>query len=201
MSNPELRQETYSLFEKMSEPYTDPDYPDVKLVPVWHGTKREYLDSIFQVGYSNLAKVDVGYFGRGIYSAYEAEYTYNVYVKNQDINGALILNWVAIFSPLPVINNGEFKPGRKETATKPWKPERHGDMCVLTGKPNNGIYDAHFVPVVQKSADSFDYIPCKEDQRPTYTEIVVFESAACLPRCCAMAMAPATPSCSTTPNG
>ena len=176
LPNPGLRQKTCSLFEKMSAPYTDPDCPDVKLMPVWHGTKREYLDSIFQVGYSNLAKVDVGYFGRGLYSAYEAKYAYEVYVENQ-YNGALILNWVAIFSPLPVINNGEFKPYKAATATKPWKPERHGDMCFLTGKANNGKYDAHFVPVVQKSANSFDYVPCKEDQRPTYTEIVVFESA------------------------
>ena len=33
MSNPLLRQKTYSLLEQISEPYTDPDYPAVKLIP------------------------------------------------------------------------------------------------------------------------------------------------------------------------
>ena len=130
MSNPALRQKTYSQFEQMSLPYTDPDYPDVKLIPAWHGTKKEILDSIFRIGYSNLSTTDIGYFGKGLYSAYEAEYPYRVYS-----NGALILNWLAIFSPLPVINNGEFKPAKYDGNGNGIKPERRGDMCILIRKP------------------------------------------------------------------
>ena len=170
----------------MSEPYTDPDYPAVRLVPAWHGTQQDFLKGIFTIGYSALATTDTGYFGKGLYSAYEAEYPYRVYTKKHGENGSLILNWVAIFSPLPVINNGEFKPEKAAIPPdKPYIPERHGDMCILMGKGNYGNYDAHFVPVTPKNPlrwHNSDYFPCKTNQDPVYTEIVVFEAAACLPR-------------------
>ena len=47
----------------------------------------------------HLATTDPGFFGNGIYSAREAEYSYRVYSQ-----GALILNWVACFSAYPVIH-------------------------------------------------------------------------------------------------
>lgn len=148
---------------------------------------KSILDSIFQIGYSNLAILDSGYFGKGLYGAHEAEYSYRVYGPGvKGANGALILNWVAIFSPLPVINNGEFKPPKPSTPTnEQGKPERHGDMCILTGKGNYGNYDGHFVPVVPKNPNNPTesiYFPCKPDQKHVYTEVVVFETAACLPR-------------------
>jgi TPR repeat protein len=173
MSNVALRQKTDDLLKSIS--HTDPDYPDVKLIPAWHGTRSDKLDSIFNIGYANLAFTDSGFFGKGLYSAYEAEYAYRVYYK-----GALIFNWVACFSALPVINNGEFKP------EKPGKmPERYGDMCFLAGKGNYGNYDAHFVPVVPKDPKNpyeMNYFPWKDNQKNKYTEIVVFQAAACLPR-------------------
>ncbi len=159
MPNPAQRQKTHSLLEQISGPYTDPDYPDVKIIPAWHGTKPEILDSIFRIGYSNLAFTDAGFFGKGLYSAYEAEYSHRAYSK-----GALILNWVACFSALPVID---------------------GDMSMLTGHGNYGNYDAHFVPVAPlnpNDPNEVNYFPCKAQQTHTYTEIVVFETAACLPR-------------------
>ena len=160
--NKQWRKEIYKRFETLAKPYIDSDYLSVKLLPLWHGTKPENLESLFTTGYANLATTDSGFFGKGIYSTYEAEYAHRVYSK-----GALILNWVAIFSPYPIMD---------------------GDMERLNlsdSKANYGNYDAHFVPVVPKNPDNPDeiiYFPTKPNQRPTYTEIVVFQSAACLPR-------------------
>ena len=73
--------------------YTDPDYPAVKLLPAWHGTNPKILESLFSAGYANLGTTDEGFFGKGYYSAYEADYAYRLYSQ-----GALILNWVASYS-------------------------------------------------------------------------------------------------------
>ena len=52
-------------------------------------------------------------------------------------------------------------------------------MNALTGGANYGNYDAHFVPV--RGQGSF-FTPCMPEQKPKYTEVVVFESSSCLPR-------------------
>lgn len=153
------RSEINELLEKMAAPYTDNDYPAVKLLPLWHGTKLSVLESLFKTGYANLASTDSGFFGKGIYSAHEAEYSYRVYSE-----GALIVNWVGIFSAYPVIK---------------------GDMAKLKEKGNYQNYDAHFIPVV--SADPNNpktaiYYPCAPKQKHQYTEVVVFEKSQCLPR-------------------
>ena len=159
MSNVPLRQKTIDHMNAMTQPFVDPDYPDVKLMPTWHGTNPNILDSLFKIGYSNLAFTDAGFFGKGLYSAYEAEYSWRVYSK-----GALVFNWNAIFSALPVID---------------------GDMPLLSGQGNYGTYDAHFVPVVPldpNNPNEVNYYPCKTGQKHQYTELVVFQNAACLPR-------------------
>ena len=118
----EWRGAIHAMFERMTAAYQDKDCPNVKLLPVWHGTKPEILSSLFKTGFASLALVDAGYFGKGIYGAYEAEYSHRVYSK-----GALLLNWCAVFSAYPVID---------------------GDMLKLEGKANYANYDAHVAPVV-----------------------------------------------------
>ena len=76
----------------MTAAYQDKDCPNVKLLPVWHGTKPEILPSLFKTGFASLALVDAGYFGKGIYGAYEAEYSHRVYSK-----GALAAQLVCRF--------------------------------------------------------------------------------------------------------
>jgi len=150
------------IFNEISKPYIDKAYPAVKLLPTWHGTQKNKIDSIFTIGYSSLTLWDPGFFGRGIYSAYEAEYSYRVYGKGPD--GVLIFNWVACYSPLPVV---------------------HDDMDRLRGKANYENYDAHFIPVVPQDPDNpyeNTYWPRKPGDNYVYNEIVVFETAACLPR-------------------
>ena len=168
--NIDWRGEVHQQFKAMAKPYQDSDYPSVNLLPMWHGTKKEIVDSIFRTGYVNLATTDTGFFGKGIYGAHEAEYSYRVYAKE---GGALILNWTACFSPYPVID-GDMK---KFVI----KNEQKQDVSI----GNYSNYDAHFVPVVPRNPNNpYEevYYPTKPHESNQYTELVVFQSAACLPR-------------------
>jgi len=157
-TNKEWRSEVHSSLEQMAASYRDSDYPNVKLLPVWHGTKAAILLSLFKTGFAALASTDEGYFGKGLYSSWEPQYAYETYCQ-----GALLVNWVAFYSAYPVID---------------------GDMDKLMGKPAYQNYDAHFVPVVPQfpDPDCASFIPCKPKQKHRYQEIVVFDSARCLPR-------------------
>ena len=155
----EWRTKVNEIFEELAKPHQDPEYPNVKLIPLWHGTRAEILDGIFRAGYASLGTTDAGFFGRGLYSAHEAEYSYRCYSE-----GALILNWVAIYSAYPTID---------------------GDKLKLQCKGAYQNYDAHFVPVSPqdpKSSNEKTYYPCKIGRPHTYTELVVFDSSACVPR-------------------
>lgn len=157
--NPQWRKKILKDFKKQALPYADSNFQHVTILPGWHGTNPKILDSIFKIGYANLATTDVGYFGKGIYSAFEADYAQRVYSK-----GALILNWVAMFSPYPVID---------------------GDLTNLMGKGVYANFDAHIAPVVPSNPNNPNekvFMPCKENQAHKYLEMVVFESAACFPR-------------------
>lgn len=70
MSNKKHREKTIEILHSYAKPFVDPDYPDVLIVPAWHGTKPELLDSIFKAGYSNLGSTDNGYFGKGTHSTH-----------------------------------------------------------------------------------------------------------------------------------
>jgi len=157
-------------FKGMAKSYQDNDYPLVNLLPMWHGTKAAIVDSIFRTGYANLATTDSGFFGKGIYGAHEAEYSYRIYAKQ---GGALILNWIACFSAYPVID-GDMKKFVMKNEQK---------QDVSTGNYSN--YDAHFVPVIPRDPNNPNeevYYPTKPNEPNQYTELVVFQSAACLPR-------------------
>jgi hypothetical protein len=154
------RQKTHQRFVTQSQPYQDAAAPMVKLMPLWHGTQRAALKSIFKTGFANLATTDSGFFGNGIYGAHEASYAHRVYAKE----GALLLNWVAIGSAYPVIK---------------------GDMKKLQGKSNYQNYDAHYIPVVPRDPGNpleSVYYPTRPGQKPTFTELVVFNDQQCLPR-------------------
>lgn len=155
----EWRKKVLQLFESISRPYIDPDFPAVKLLPLWHGTFASNIEGICSTGFASLGKTDHGFFGKGYYFTYEAEYAYRVYSV-----GALLLNWTAVYSAYPVIN---------------------GDVKDLEGKTFYQNYDARFIPAVPRNAlneNEGSYDACKPNQRHVYTELFLSESAACLPR-------------------
>eukprot|EP00727_Mastigamoeba_balamuthi_P013651 m51a1_g8909 hypothetical protein (390) ;mRNA; f:767989-772443 len=133
-------------------------YPNVKVVAMWHGTRAEALESVFRAGFASLATTDEGFFGKGVYSAYEARYASEVYSR-----GALLVNWVSLFSAFPVVD---------------------GDMARLTGKGSYANYDAHFIPVRPASAAAGEqnYVACTELSQAVFHELVTFEASQNLPR-------------------
>ena len=164
-----FRQEVLTHCRELSLPYADSTCPNVGLLPLWHGTSDVVAGHIFNGGYgiftSNEPDVvtDEGFFGKGIYGAHEAEYSFRVYATPHGGQAVLLLNWVSFFQAYPVI---------------------HGDMEKLRG--NRGGYaqcDTHFAPV--RSDDHPDtslYYPCAQGQRHQYIEVVAFNEAQCLPR-------------------
>ena len=153
------RQVSISLLKDMAKPHNDPQAPHVTLLPMWHGTRSSALESICKAGFANLALLDPGYFGRGLYNTGEANYAYRVYCQ-----GALLVNWVSFFSGFPVLK---------------------GDMEKLLGKGNYQNYDAHFAPVVPVNPSNPQetvFHPCEIGQKHIYTELAVFDSAQVLPR-------------------
>jgi TPR repeat protein len=150
-----FRKEIYGKFELLTS--TNDNYPDVKFLKGWHGTRPEVVGSIFESGYVNLAKLDSGFFGKGIYLTIEVNYA-DKYAQN-----TLILNDVAAFAVYPVIFE---------------------DMPRLYGAPNHSNHDTHFALVAPRTSHTnevnFDAI--RMGQVPTYTEIVSFQSASVLPR-------------------
>ncbi len=157
------RHTTHKLLETLAQPHQDTHNPHVKLVPMWHATNAKILSDLFETGFANLAMVDRGFFGKGIYSAGEARYSQTVYGKMY-ATPALLMNWVASYSAYPVID---------------------GDMEKLQGGANLGNHDAHFIPVRPlnpKDPNESVFYPCRVGEKATYTEMVVFQSAQCLPR-------------------
>ncbi|GAG53625.1 unnamed protein product [marine sediment metagenome] len=121
-------------FRALAKSHTDPKAPHVSLLPLWHGTNDDIAqDYIFNMGYgifmANDPNVvtDEGYFGKGIYSAHEAEYSFRSYAQKHGNKAVLILNWVSSFEAYPVID---------------------GDMDKLRGKALAfDQTDGHFIPV------------------------------------------------------
>lgn len=160
-SDSEWRHQVHGMFEAWAQPYKDDDYPNVKIIPGWHGTKSfEVVEKIGKKGFANLAKTDEGFFGKGLYFTENAEYARRVYS-----HGTLVMAWLCVFSEFPTI---------------------HSDMKGLSGKGNKENYDAHFAPVIPRDGNISNttsiYHACKPNQQHQYFEIVLFESTRCLPR-------------------
>eukprot|EP00727_Mastigamoeba_balamuthi_P013681 m51a1_g8936 hypothetical protein (1547) ;mRNA; r:915616-920621 len=154
----ELRAAVAERLAGMAGKTPEAAYPNVKVVAMWHGTRAEALESVFRAGFASLATTDEGFFGKGVYSAYEARYASEVYSR-----GALLVNWVSLFSAFPVVD---------------------GDMPRLTGKGSYANYDAHFIPVRPASAEAGEqnYVACSELSQAVFHELVTFEASQNLPR-------------------
>ena len=155
-------------------------YFNVRVAPFWHGTSPAVCHSIASTGFTYFGKhhffspdaksgsfknTDPGYFGSGIYFTNSAKYATMYSGK------ALLLAWVAMREPFPVINDVPH-------------PKKGKDMMMLEGKPAYQTYTAHYIPVapIGKSLDCVDYYPCYQTQPPDCDELVIFQKAHALPR-------------------
>lgn len=168
-----FRQSIAKTHEQLSAPYTDLSCPNVQLLPLWHGTSDTTAQFIFKSGYGIFTSndpafvTDPGFFGKGIYSAHEAEYCFRAYASQYNSGGkngaVLILNWVSSFQIYPVI---------------------YKDMPFLYGRAGGQEQcDTHFVPIRSKDhPNTINYNACAPGERAQYTEVVVFHNSQCLPR-------------------
>ncbi|MES2252480.1 MAG: protein kinase [Pseudomonadota bacterium] len=166
----EWRRNILQQLGHLSEEYIDDTYPDVNVLPLWHGTQSDKLRSILSTGYTPFGDTDDGYFGKGIYMTHEASYAAKYVANGFDPTpeSRLILNWVSSYSSCPIISD-DFDPSEKKMI-----------LPIRAGK-----YDSHFIPVVsQNPADPIcmEYIPTGVGEQHHYTEMVIFEKAHILPR-------------------
>lgn len=163
-------------------------FDNARVLPLWHGTSAEIGRSIASSGFTyfgknhcfdpnakagNFASTDPGYYGSGIYFTNSAKYA-SMYKS-----GCLIMAWVAMKKPFPVINDVPHSNNGNKGK----------DMNKLYG---NGAYrgnayqayDAHYIPVVPTSKHSYskEYYPCYyKDLNPECDELVVFQNVQTLP--------------------
>ena len=163
------REETYQQLLTLAEPWSDDQFPHVKILPLWHGTNDQIAQEyIFDAGYGIFTsndpsvKTDPGFFGVGVYTTHEAEYAFRVYAEKYSDEAVLLLNWVSIFKAYPVIG----AEGLKFQGTTAGQ-----DEC-----------DAHFIPVYAGHHPTDFYYPCYPHQKAQYHEVVVFNEDQALPR-------------------
>jgi serine/threonine protein kinase len=160
------RAEVARRLEDLADPWQDDDYPDVKLMPLWHGTQRDKLGSLLSAGYGAFGDTDDGYFGKGIYATFEAAYAQK-YADNfgpPDLrNGVLIFNWGVTYNSRPLIKS-DFNQHSKR----------------LNWAPDTAKYDSHFVPVVPLT--QVDYVPVLPLEPHQFTEVIFFDASQLLPR-------------------
>ncbi len=153
----------------------------VFVFPYWHGSNQEKVQSICDTGFAYFGKhnfdkgdkgpsTDVGFFGSGIYFTNSARYAADLYSL-----GHLLLAWVSMRSPYPVIEQDD--------------PDSPSDREKLERGPAFENYDAHYIPViipviagVPSNPMCPTYVPCRKDQIPMWDETVVFHSNQTLPR-------------------
>ncbi|MBS0649280.1 MAG: hypothetical protein JSS10_08675 [Verrucomicrobia bacterium] len=153
-----------------------------KVLPLWHGSTKEVCQSICWSGFTSFGKhhyfdenaskgntksTDKGYFGAGIYFTNSAHYA-----KMYSSGGNLLLSWVSMREPYPVVND---KP----------HPQKGNDMIKLEGRMHYQNYNAHYIPVASirpYDLKCIEYYPCYKDQSPAWDEFVVFHTSQALPR-------------------
>jgi tetratricopeptide (TPR) repeat protein/ankyrin repeat protein len=152
-----------------------------KVLLLWHGSNEAKCESICSSGFTYFGKhhffdshaeagpassTDYGYFGSGIYFTNSASYA-SLYSS-----GHLLLSWVSMREPYPVINDVP-------------TPQKGTDMNMLAGKGAYQNYNAHYIPVVSLKPENprcMKYYPCYQGQQPAWDEFVVFQRPQTLTR-------------------
>ena len=185
-----LREKTFKRWESSTEPFSPffvtsasgrkDVYKNVKLVPLWHGSTDAKCQSVAQTGFTFFGKTtlmgshaegstDIGFFGSGIYFTNSARYAADIYS-----DGHLLLAWVAMREPFPVVSDKAVLP-----------PHEPSDMKALKGKGAYKNYNAHYIPVISIDPSNKDcaiYYPCAEGQTPMCDEYAVFQPSQTLAR-------------------
>ena len=185
---PALRKKTLERWEETAKYYSPfsitwegkrkDTYSHAKILPLWHGSNSQTIQSIAKTGFTFFGKqkmdqgdsdgsTDQGFFGSGIYFTNSPRYAADIYS-----DGNLLLAWVSMKTPYPVVADVSY-------------PKKPDDMRILEGKGAYSKYNAHYIPVISidpKNEKCAVYYPCTKDDTPALDEFVVFESSQTLPR-------------------
>jgi ankyrin repeat protein/Tfp pilus assembly protein PilF len=131
----------------------------VRILPLWQGHYNTSSTTLCTQGITALGKypqksscVNLCH-GVGFYFTNSAHYA------SLHSTGALLLAWVSMREPYPVVN--DLSP-----------PNIGCEIEKLSYQPAYQNYNAHYIPLV--SLDSVSY-PCSFGQKPSWDEIVVFD--------------------------
>lgn len=166
-----FRLNAYKQFKEICD-VPDPQFPSVSLLPLWHGTSDERALTICKTGFviDGGTATDEGFFGKGVYGAYEAEYAFRCYAEPHGTSAVLLLAWFSTLETYPIVEQ---------------------DLQGMRGAQLRGARDAlekfcdsHFIPVRSDTHPNGSfYNPCSP-KKPEhhYRELVVFNPPRCLPR-------------------
>uniref|UniRef100_A0A7S0QHA3 PARP catalytic domain-containing protein n=1 Tax=Cryptomonas curvata TaxID=233186 RepID=A0A7S0QHA3_9CRYP len=137
--------------------------PWARVLTVFHACKSvELAESICKGGFAALAERDPGFYGQGLYFTGDLDYaagTYGRTMLDGDLGMTVLVCDLAVGNAYPVI-------------------EHPDGADSLKGRPQVPKYDVHVAYVADKA-------PCPPERWATktvYSELVVFENAAVLPR-------------------
>lgn len=132
----------------------------VRLHTVFYGCRgKETALEICKSGFAQLAALDLGWYGQGLYFTFDLEYARQYAVEKNPKAPCLLVCDVALGNVYPVT-------------------ERADGHHSLLGKPPVPRYDAHMVVVQPRSGHV-----CGATEAGSVTELVLFDSFAVLPRC------------------
>jgi len=157
----------YDQFEHYSKKFSDwSDNPDIPIIPAFQGTRPETPWKIAQTGFSTVATLDDGWYGRGIYFTSNFQYA-KMYSKLASKGASLSYILLAFISPgnaYPIIEG----PTHKAT---------------FKGKPGvvNPGYQSHYV-LVNPPGEQAPGWPVAKGSKTFVDELVVFQDAQAVPK-------------------
>jgi len=157
--------EQYLKFSKQFKDWTE--HPDVPVLPVFQGTSKATAYKIAQTGFSTVATLDDGFYGRGMYftsSINYASYYSRIANKGKSDLSYIIIAFVSPGNVYPVIE-GPLSPN---------------SLRGTAGVINPG-YQSHYV-CVGTLGSKLPGIPCTAGSKEFVDEFVVFQDAQALPK-------------------
>jgi len=134
---------------------------NVKIMRAWHGTSVAVAHRVMNEGFANLATMDAGWFGKGIYFTTHPKYALK-YCENM-ADPCLVLCYIILFNPYPVV----------------WEDAKSQSDMLLAGKANHQNFGCHYVPVVEYGHQ--DFRPPGPGRTAKFDEIVIFQESHILP--------------------
>lgn len=157
-TNPAERQRLLDRLEKLTSEVKH--RRSVRLARVWHGCGREWMQKIIPDSFAALAKLDDGWFGKGIYFTSSAKYA-ATYAGSE---GCLIMCYVILLNPFPVISDDA-------------PPRASSDEFRFYGRDAHENYQCHYVPEMPMEGGTDDDFrpPPGGVQEAEFDGIVIFQ--------------------------